>query len=119
MLKGLAGKVVIVTGAAAGIGRATALRFAEEHARVVAWDVADVSGTLESELMATAGWGEYRCVNVADRASIEAAVAKHGRIDVLVNNAGIVRDAQLVKWKNGEVTSMMTDEQWDAVIDVN
>ena len=45
---------------------------AEEHAKVVAWDVAEVTGTLETDLMATAGWGEYQRVNVADRAGIDA-----------------------------------------------
>jgi Dehydrogenases with different specificities (related to short-chain alcohol dehydrogenases) len=62
-------------------------------------------------------------VNVADAASVDAAmaevVARWGRIDVLVNNAGIVRDAQLVKYKDGAVQATMTDEQWDAVIGVN
>ncbi len=62
-------------------------------------------------------------VNVADAASVQAGVARScgrwGRIDVLVNNAGIVRDAQLVKWKDGQVAATMTDEAWDAVIGVN
>jgi 3-oxoacyl-[acyl-carrier protein] reductase len=62
-------------------------------------------------------------VNVADAASVasatETVVARWGRIDVLVNNAGIVRDAQLVKYKDGAVVSTMTDDAWDAVIAVN
>ncbi len=102
----LENKVVIVTGGAAGIGRATVAAFAAEGARVVAWDVA----------------GEPK-VDVTNRESVEAAtadvVAKHGQIDVLVNNAGIVRDAQLVKWKDDAVTAVMDDATFDAVVNVN
>jgi len=103
---GLRDKVVIVTGGAAGIGRATAERFADEGAKVVVWDVTS----------------EPR-IDVTNRESVDAAVAdviaKHGRIDVLVNNAGIVRDAQLVKVKDGEIVSTMDDATFDAVVNVN
>ena len=103
---GLKGKVVIVTGGAAGIGRATVERFRSEGAIAIPWDV-----TTEPK------------VDVTKRESIERAVddviKQHGRIDVLVNNAGILRDAQLVKWKDGAVSSVMTDEVFDAVINVN
>jgi len=110
---GLKDKVVIVTGAAAGIGRATAERFVAEGCRLAAWDV---NQTPESV-------GVFQKVDVADAGQVEAAVAEvvdqWGSVDVLINNAGIVRDAQLVKYKDGEVVSQMADEAWDAVVGVN
>jgi len=99
-------RVVIVTGGAAGIGRATAEAFEREGARVVVWDV-----TSEPK------------IDVTNRESVEAAVAEvmaaHGRIDVLVNNAGITRDAQLVKAKDGQLLGTMDDAAFDAVVNVN
>ncbi len=121
---GLKGKVVIVTGAAAGIGRATACRFAQEGARIAAWDVVDKdAGELVRHLTDVGGEALFRAVNVTNPKSIEAAVAevvaRWGRIDVLVNNAGITRDAQLVKIKDGAVAGTMSDEAFDTVINVN
>ncbi|HSL22468.1 MAG TPA: 3-oxoacyl-ACP reductase FabG [Vicinamibacterales bacterium] len=121
---GLENKVVIVTGAAAGIGRATALRFAQEGARVACWDISATEATaLLESIKGAGGEGVFRRVDVTQSASIEAGVTDivdtWGGIDVLVNNAGIVRDAQLVKWKDGAVASMMTDEIFDSVVAVN
>ena len=111
---GLKDKVVIVTGGVAGIGKATVEAFVAEGCRVAVWDVSDGE--------APAG-GMFLNVNVADSAAVDAAadevVETLGCIDVLVSNAGIVRDAQLVKWKEGAVAARMTDEQFDAVIGVN
>ncbi len=111
---GLQDKVVIVTGAAAGIGLATARRFAQEGCRVASWDVR------EGESMPG---GLFRKVDVTDAASVDAAVldvmSRWGAIHVLINNAGIIRDGQLVKVKEGVLTGMMPDEQFDSVISVN
>src|SRR5208337_908453 len=121
---GLRGKVVVVTGAAAGIGRATAVRFAKEGAKVAAWDVQDAAaGALTAELIAEGGEALFQKVDVARQASVEQAagevVAYWGAIHVLVNNAGILRDGMLVKYKEGALAGVMSDEQFEEVINVN
>ncbi|HEY0591521.1 MAG TPA: 3-oxoacyl-ACP reductase FabG [Thermoanaerobaculia bacterium] len=122
---GLRDKVVIVTGAAAGIGRTTALHFAREGAKVTAWDVTDKDAdAITGELLAAgAASAKFQRVDVTQKDSVERALAEivssWGGVHVLVNNAGILRDAQLVKWKDGAVVATMSDEQFDAVINVN
>jgi len=108
-------KVAIITGAARGIGQATAVKFAREGARVVACDVkAEWLDETVAKCGLEAGAVIAFAADVRDPATLSAMVsatlAKWGRIDCLVNNAGIVADAQL---KN------MTDEQFNSVIDVN
>lgn len=121
---GLRGKVVIVTGASAGIGRATSKMFAAEGCKVAAWDVNDNCATeLLEELCQAGGEGLFRKLDVSDPTEVEVAVqeviARWGCVDVLINNAGITRDSQLVKWKEGAIAGMMSDEAFDAVISVN
>jgi len=111
MSERLKDKIVIITGAAKGIGFATAKRFAEEGAKVM---IADISLEAVNAAAAQIPNAEAFVVNVTDRASIQTAVdrilERHGRIDILINNAGITQDARLIK---------MTEAQFDAVIDVN
>lgn len=117
-------RVVVITGAVAGIGRATALRFAQEGARIAAWDVSDrTAPQLESAIKWAGGESLFHAVDVTNANAVEAAadavMDRWGRIDVLINNAGIVRDAQLVKWNGGSPESIMSEEVWDSVVSVN
>jgi 3-oxoacyl-[acyl-carrier protein] reductase len=117
-------RVVIVTGGAAGIGEATVRRFASSGARLAVWDVDAAKGdALVAELRSGGRDAVFQRVDVTASESVDAAVrdvvTAWGRIDVLVNNAGIVRDAQLVKVKDGEIVGAMTDTQFDAVLGVN
>jgi 3-oxoacyl-[acyl-carrier protein] reductase len=111
----LTDKVSIITGAAQGIGRATAVKFAAEGAKVAVCDinVAAIDDTV-SAILETGGEAAGYYIDVTDKESIARMVsgvmAKWGRIDTLVNNAGIVQDAQFKK---------MTDKQFERVIDVN
>lgn len=114
-------KVVLVTGGAAGIGKATALRFAEEGAKVV---ICDVNETTGRETVRELGpEASFYKVNVAKRDEVqqwvEEVAAKYGRIDVMVSNAGILRDGQLVKVKEGQLVGQMTEADFDLVISVN
>ncbi len=119
MANRLQDRVTLITGGAAGIGKATAERFAEEGAKVVICDVNAEVG----QATADATGAEFFKVNVADHAEvndwIEAVIAKYGHVDVLVNNAGIVRDNQLIKWKDGQVVGMMPEADFDLVIAIN
>lgn len=114
-------KVTLVTGGAAGIGKATALRFAEEGAKVVICDVNEEAG---NALLAELGpESRFYKVNVADRQEAQAwvddVVAHYGRVDVLINNAGILRDGLFVRVKEGQLVKQMEEAAWDAVINVN
>lgn len=111
----LGGKVTVITGGARGIGAAAAKLFAGEGARVAVADFdAEAGEALCKEIGDAGGMAQFFLVNVTDRASVQAmvegVVKSYGRIDVLVNNAGITRDAMLSK---------MTLEQWESVLSVN
>lgn len=112
-------KVALITGGAAGIGQATAQRFQEEGAIVVICDVNEEAGQATA---AELGVDFYR-VNVADRQDvqrwIDQVVEKYGRVDVLINNAGVLRDGMLVKVKDGELVKQMPEADFDLVISVN
>jgi 3-oxoacyl-[acyl-carrier protein] reductase len=114
-------KVALITGGAAGIGKATAIRFAEEGAAVVICDVDTKSG--EKTLKDLGPNTAFYRVDVTDRASVdtwvEGVLEKYGRIDVLVNNAGIVRDSLLVKMKDGELIRQMPENDFDLVVSIN
>jgi 3-oxoacyl-[acyl-carrier protein] reductase len=114
-------KVCLITGGAAGIGKATAERFAEEGARVVICDLDQDTG--DSVVKAIDRDAVFYRVDVADKASVVECikwVTDHwGRIDVLVNNAGILRDSLLVTMKEGELVKQMPEDDFDLVLAVN
>lgn len=117
----LKGKVAIITGGAAGIGKATAQVFAREGAKVVICDVSEELGTaLVKELGSDAQFNKVDVCNRADvQKWVESVVAKYGKVDILVNNAGITRDAQFIKMKDGELVKEMSEEAFDLVVSVN
>lgn len=120
----ISNKTVVVTGAGRGIGRAIALKLARHGADIAVFDLnaddlEETSALCAAQSVQARG---YR-VNVADEGEVSAAMtrvaADFGRLDGLVNNAGIVRDGLLVKVKDGAVVGRMTMDQWNAVIGVN
>jgi len=120
----LTDKTVVVTGAGRGIGRVTAAQLAQQGANVALFDLneADLAETARLCTDRSVTARSYR-VNVADEAEVIGAMGRvasdFGRLDGLVNNAGIVRDGLLVKVKEGAVVGSMSLDQWNAVIGVN
>jgi 3-oxoacyl-[acyl-carrier protein] reductase len=117
-------RVAVVTGGANGIGRATARRLAQSGARVAIWDCVADAGTATAAALTEEGLEVcFVEADVTQRTSVlmavEATVERCGGIDILINNAGITRDAQLLKVKDGAVTGGMSDDEFDAVISVN
>lgn len=104
-------KTVLITGGAAGIGKATALAFKKAHAKVYIWDLNEVAGKEIANEASLAGFAQ---IDVTDFNSVDQAIGqiveKEGSIDVLVNNAGITMDRSLLK---------MDPATWQKVIDVN
>jgi 3-oxoacyl-[acyl-carrier protein] reductase len=120
----LRGKTVIVTGAGRGIGRAIAVHLGLQGASLSLLDLNDAELAQTASQCAKAGATARTYVaNVADERDVittfDRVADDSGSIDGLVNNAGILRDALLVKVKDGEVVGKMTLQQWQAVIDVN
>ncbi|NLG70663.1 MAG: glucose 1-dehydrogenase [Chloroflexi bacterium] len=113
-------RVALITGGAAGIGAATARRFAEEGAVVVICDVNEAGEQVAKEL---GGQACFYKVNVAERKEVDAwvqeVVGRFGRIDILVNNAGVLRDAAFIKMQDGELVKQMAEADFDLVISVN
>src|SRR4051812_18627133 len=110
----LAGRVALVTGASRGIGRAIARRLGEQGAIVVAAARGDHAHEIASELNAAGHTAEAVTLDVTDHAAVETLpagiISRHGRLDIVVSNAGIARDQLLMRMKR---------EDWDAVLATN
>jgi 3-oxoacyl-[acyl-carrier protein] reductase len=117
-------KTIVITGAGRGIGRSIALQMARRGANLALFDlnVADLEIT-EGLCKAESVQARHYRVNVAEEADVVDAMKRvagdFGRLDGLVNNAGILRDGLLVKVKDGAVVGRLSLEQWNAVIAVN
>lgn len=114
-MKRLANKTAVITGAADGLGKAAAVLFALEGAEVHIWDMNEEKGNLTAdEINKNNGKAHFQKVNTSQYHEVDAATKKvveiSGKIDILINNAGITRDASFKK---------MTPELWQQVIDVN
>ena len=121
----LDGKTIIITGGARGLGGAMAERLARAGARLALVDLDQEALDAMAGRCREAGSPDVRtyAANVAKEDEVETLIEQvagdFGALDGIVNNAGITRDAMLLKYKDGELVSKMTMEQWQAVIDVN
>ena len=110
----LANKVAVVTGGARGIGKAISELYAQEGATVVIWDLLDVGEETAAGIRKRGGKATFTKISVTDKEAIEVEAKRifdtHGRLDILANNAGIVKDKSFLK---------MTEADWDAVMNVN
>ena len=110
----LKGKIALITGGANGIGLATTERFAKEGAKVILWDVSDRGKEVVEQLKKEGHEAIFKKISVSNLDEVQKAVAEareqFGRIDILINNAGITRDKTLLK---------MSKQEWDEVISVN
>tara|TARA_R110002126_G_scaffold1827_3_gene10896 strand:+ start:813 stop:1556 length:744 start_codon:yes stop_codon:yes gene_type:complete len=113
-MKKLEGQVVIITGGARGIGEGICKVFCNEGATVALWDVLEEGQKTADRIAKNGGKIFYQNVDVSSQESVDKAVAKviseYGKIDVLINNAGIIRDRSILK---------MSREEWDQVMHVN
>ena len=120
----LADKVVVITGGAQGLGLATAIRLAPKKAHIALIDMnphqlAEAKDAIESAVTSVSTW----VCDVSDEEAVDEVfteIAKqNGRLDAVVNNAGITRDALLLKVKDGTVEKRMSFNDWQQVVDVN
>ncbi|MDZ4743521.1 MAG: 3-oxoacyl-[acyl-carrier-protein] reductase [Verrucomicrobiota bacterium] len=114
MEKSLTGKIALVTGAGRGIGKGIALKLAREGAKVIAVSQSESSFKMVEEMRAEGLEAEAGQLNVADFAAVQEFAEKlwgvHGRLDIIVNNAGVTRDTLMMR---------MSEEDWDTVLDIN
>ena len=110
----LEGQIAIITGGARGIGQGVCEVFCAEGATVILWDVLDEGVETAQKIAADGGKIQFRKVDVTNRKDIQEAVdaimTQFGKIDILINNAGIIRDRSFMK---------MTEEEWHSVLNVN